>query len=654
MPTWVLPMSGSYRNRRNGSEKTHKPRTPSPSSSHDSSEPELLGPEGGEHLLHGLKGGFLKKHARGGFFEWSKRFFEVDPSLDCLLYYRTFVDQQRRTPSRLFVLSELNHLHTDNTTRMASDSHHKHQIQLDFLVRRQPPADDHQITKSSSRGPPRAETCSIVFDCESREVKTRWVRALRWRIARQADAPLQMSHALQRIMVGTPHPNRAAPVEREAGDNAAHRHLGITCRNWDGSSIGAEVSAVVSADMGYDAGVRVGDVLIAVNGTALLSHSHAIKQLEAAFSARYEAASAATRRTPPALELLVRQPLPPSSSPPPLPPPEARGDGYIGGLALPLRPRDDAPASYTYSYTTNSRRRATDAYTDATATAWPLASAARLITPSEAGASSTSSFTYYSPVGGGAYRHSPTGKRVSRPAVAWMTKDEEADDEEATLPQHGRPPYGRPPPPQPPRPLPPPPHRSSEEEEKLGESDGKSDDAAFLSSALGVAETPPSRRAAWPSPPLSSHPHTHPRVHPHVPPSSDPPLEPRAARIGADGEPHRSGFGMSSTRGMRRTNKGGGEGGARTLREDPAPRPLPGTHPVRAAEEQPQQEEQQEEEEAECEAVLSAARTRERAERRGGFAAAAARDKGPSSIPRMLVADGIYADDNFVEDDWDD
>jgi len=103
----------------------------------------------------------------------------------------------------------------------------------------------------------------LCIDCGSPSIKSQWLHGLKSRIARETDAP-----------------SGGFTVRRLRFEPAAD-HIGISCQNWSGSSIGCEIVETRTGDLAARAGVCPGDVLIAVNGSAVLSHSHAAKLLEA-------------------------------------------------------------------------------------------------------------------------------------------------------------------------------------------------------------------------------------------------------------------------------------------------------------------------------------------------------------------------------------
>lgn len=121
-------------------------------------------------------------------------------------------------------------------------------------------------------------------------------------------------------------------------------HLGLTCANWPESSIGALVIAVEEADLAARAGVCVGDVLVAVNGAAVLSHKHAIQLTDSASA--------------PTIELLVRQPL--SRRPPPPHPDACPNPSTDATFRLPMQPRPDTSEMRRASPRASDTARAAD------------------------------------------------------------------------------------------------------------------------------------------------------------------------------------------------------------------------------------------------------------------------------------------------------
>ena len=88
----------------------------------------------------------------------------------------------------------------------------------------------------------------LCIDCGSPSIKSQWLHGLKSRIARETDAP-----------------SGGFTVRRLRFEPAAD-HIGISCQNWSGSSIGCEI--VETRTGGCLPGWHA---LIAVNGTTVLS-----------------------------------------------------------------------------------------------------------------------------------------------------------------------------------------------------------------------------------------------------------------------------------------------------------------------------------------------------------------------------------------------
>ena len=267
------------RDKSSGGAHKDKPRTPSPTSTdQDSSEYDSLNMAA---PLYPLKRCVLKKHSSGTL--WAKRWLEVDDKLGCLLYYKSFADQvrprlasrfepqtptpvsvsgahaffhspfapshvsgtsldpqERRTPSRVYALDELKCVQTVGRAT----------IEMKF------------VPKSWNHGGAEGQECErLCVDCGSPSVRSEWLHGLNSRIALQTDAP-PGGFIVRRLRLG--------PITG---------HIGLSCQNWS-SSIGCEICETCTEDLAARAGVCPGDVLIAVNGTTVLSHTHGVRLLE--------------------------------------------------------------------------------------------------------------------------------------------------------------------------------------------------------------------------------------------------------------------------------------------------------------------------------------------------------------------------------------
>ena len=163
-------------------------------------------------------------------------------------------------PARVYLLNELQHV--------CSSSTGEHALELTFIVW--------------------GMKEELILGFQGHTACTRWMRGLRGRIARFENAP--PPEIVRRVWI-------------ERGPDAPSTHLGVTCENWPVSAIGALVTHVEPGDLVSNAGVCAEDVLIAVNGEAVLSHRHAIRRIDAAGDGA-------------PLEFLVRQPTNHSARPP--------------------------------------------------------------------------------------------------------------------------------------------------------------------------------------------------------------------------------------------------------------------------------------------------------------------------------------------------
>ena len=233
-----------------------------------------------------LRGCFHKKHRHcKGPSQWAKRHFEVDDFLEALLCFRSLTDMQRCTPAHVYPLAEL--LRVEKVETIGHEHPCKNRIEIG-MGQRAPAPDPIGSRTSSPAASPRsdagapAETETLLLSCESADARTRWVRGLQGRMVQTREA--QRTHELRRLVLDK---------SRDASPNAPARHLGVTISNWDASSLGVLVEAVVPGDLAYAAGLRGGDVLICVGHDAVYSHTQALELLSQAVGD---------------VDLLVRQP----------------------------------------------------------------------------------------------------------------------------------------------------------------------------------------------------------------------------------------------------------------------------------------------------------------------------------------------------------
>ena len=223
----------------------------------ESSEDSLSSSESGfpataEDTTTPLRGRLLKRHQRSMTAAWGVRYFEVDDVLGLLLYYNTFDDLDRRTPSRLYPLSDLSHIQLHSSCFPGSSSR-EHAFEVSFAAPHAP--------SQAARG---SCTHKLILAACSRDEQLCWARGLSRRLARHNDAQ-QNSHEFRRFAVHLPEDCDA--------------HMGIVVRNLEGQPIGVEVIQLVRGDLCSRAGLVQGDILLAVEGQACLSHTHAIKLL---------------------------------------------------------------------------------------------------------------------------------------------------------------------------------------------------------------------------------------------------------------------------------------------------------------------------------------------------------------------------------------
>jgi len=199
-------------------------------------------------LLLPLSGKVLKRHlsSRG----WGKRILEMDDSLGILYVYRTELDRQRKTPAHLVTCCD----HMEAVETVQNDA----------------AAYCFQIHSPSSTRP-------LVYSCKSAQEQQAWVDGLRTRIA-ISRKPGRAFMGAKQVLVHMPALS-SGQKHRSASD------FNVSLRNWDvNQPIGVVIDAVNTPSPLGEMGLGVGDVIIAIDDQACLSHPHAMQLLQATSS----------------------------------------------------------------------------------------------------------------------------------------------------------------------------------------------------------------------------------------------------------------------------------------------------------------------------------------------------------------------------------
>jgi len=187
--------------------------------------------------LQPLSSQVLKRNRGMG---WSKRWLEVDDTLGILYIYRSELDRQRKTPAHLYLCSDMASIQPAS----CNAANHCFEIQL------------------------HAGSRAHFYSCSSDRDVHNWLVGLH---ARSKLGPNFGSRSLKCARIG---------------------EFGVTLANWEGQPIGVTISTIEEESVLAAAGLRVGDAIIAIDGQACLSHTHAMQILNDLVSGAASAYSA--------------------------------------------------------------------------------------------------------------------------------------------------------------------------------------------------------------------------------------------------------------------------------------------------------------------------------------------------------------------------
>ena len=197
--------------------------------------------ESSTDLAKELSGLLRKKHHHGG---WGARYVHVDDRLGCILIYRSFVEWERREVQRVLPLFEL------ATIKLHEPSDNG----FDLYFRREQGFHREQGPETASA---QEDDYRLTLKCASAEERSMWVRGLHWRIRQRTEGIARVPR-LRRIVLRSDGAKRGS----------------LTCENWPGSPLGALTADMANDGLARAAGLRVGEVLLAVNDTPVFSHHH--------------------------------------------------------------------------------------------------------------------------------------------------------------------------------------------------------------------------------------------------------------------------------------------------------------------------------------------------------------------------------------------
>ena len=246
-----------------------------PTEPNDSDDDSLSNEAEVQHKQLPLSGTLAKQHrSKWHVNEWARRCYDTDERFHALYSFQSRLDQERRLPKHIFPLGDLIAVEPLDTPAGPG-----------FRARFATP---HIEKRPASRAAP---PDSLVCACESRSEQRLWLRGLHQRMARQACEV--MAHRLvidKEQAQGLPYSAPADPFSDDRGSTPSAdamtggKLVGVTMCNIEGGAIGAFVQKVRSGSPAADAGLRPGDVILAVNNDACLSHVHCCRLLSESYS----------------------------------------------------------------------------------------------------------------------------------------------------------------------------------------------------------------------------------------------------------------------------------------------------------------------------------------------------------------------------------
>jgi len=216
----------SFSRRRNRPSKRQAASTADGDADTTADEGNLAGP------LRELKGRVLKRHQRNG---WAKRWLEFDDDTGVLYVYKSELDEQRKTPSHLYLLSET------EAVREAQSSAAAHCFEVEL---RQP-------------------SLTLFYSCESGCDQSEWIRGMQARCHLHHQHHSKDRRCARLLCLDLP-----GPISQFSEYMA-------TLANRTDKPIGVLIEDMTQASPLAAAGLAIGDVILAVDDQACLSRTHA-------------------------------------------------------------------------------------------------------------------------------------------------------------------------------------------------------------------------------------------------------------------------------------------------------------------------------------------------------------------------------------------
>ena len=245
----VRSLSFSRRRNKGGTSKSAAPSMPD-DDTEDRTEPansEEGGSGGdpeGDYMvpdgpLQPLGSKVLKKH-HNTMKGWGSRYLELEDAIGVMYVFDSEKDQQRRTPKHVYACADM------KSANKAKNSAANYCFEITF--------------RSPEDWP------NLFYSCESKKYQEAWVNGLGQRIA------LGRSFGTRSMKLQVPSHNY---------ELSRFGQFGVRVINWEGQPIGVAIDSLTEISPLAEAGLAPGDVIIAVNQDACLSHTHAVKLLEA-------------------------------------------------------------------------------------------------------------------------------------------------------------------------------------------------------------------------------------------------------------------------------------------------------------------------------------------------------------------------------------
>lgn len=170
---------------------------------------------------------------------WDRRWIVLDNAFGVLLVYRKRIDFERKTPAHIYLMSEVATACTHDVFGV------RHCMMITF-------------NNHAELGIPKRP---LIFSCEKQAITDQSIALIR-----------QMSRRAK----------KGGAIARGVRVETSEPQLGVTMRNISDQPFGVEIANLEAVSPLEACGLKIGDVILDVNSTCCLSHSHALQLLDRA------------------------------------------------------------------------------------------------------------------------------------------------------------------------------------------------------------------------------------------------------------------------------------------------------------------------------------------------------------------------------------